>query len=39
MALRVTMNYNADILGSQVTLDTLFGVGIGRNQFGVEVRT
>jgi hypothetical protein len=38
MAIRVTMNYNGDILGSQITIDTLFGVGIGRNQFGVEVR-
>lgn len=39
MAIRVTMNYNADILGSQITIDTLYGVGIGRNQFGVEVRS
>ena len=39
MAIRVTMNYNPDILGSQITIDTLFGVGIGRNQFGVEVRS
>jgi hypothetical protein len=39
MALRVTMNYNADILGSQITVDTLYGTGIGRVQFGLEVRT
>lgn len=39
MAIRVTMNYNADILGSQITIDTLYGVGIGRNQFGLEVRS
>lgn len=39
MALRVSMNYNADILGAQVTIDTLYGVGIGRNQFGVELRS
>ena len=39
MALRVTMNYNADILGAQITIDTLYGIGIGRNEFGVEVRS
>jgi hypothetical protein len=39
MAIRLTMNYNADILGSQITIDTLYGVGIGRNQFGMEVRS
>jgi hypothetical protein len=39
MAIRVTMNYNADILGAQITIDTLYGVGIGRNQFGLEVRS
>lgn len=39
MALRLTMNYNANILGAQITLDTLYGIGIGRNQFGVEVRS
>ncbi len=39
MAIRVTLNYNSDILGNQITIDTLYGVGIGRNQFGLEVRT
>lgn len=39
MALRVTLNYNSNLLANQITVDTLYGVGIGRNEFGVEVRS
>lgn len=39
IVIRVTMSYNADYLGVQVTIDTLYGVGIPRPTAGVVVST
>jgi hypothetical protein len=37
LALRVTMSYNADNLGVQVTMDTLYGVAKLRDEKGFVV--
>ncbi len=39
MGLRVTLSYNADYLGVQVTIDVLYGVAILRNNHAVVVST
>lgn len=39
MGLRVTMSYNPDYLGVQVTIDVLYGVAELRDAFGVVVST
>jgi len=39
LVLRVTMSYNNDNLGTQVTIDTLYGVSILRDAKGFQVLT
>lgn len=39
MGLRVTISYNPDYLGVQVTIDVLYGVAVLRNSHGVVVST
>jgi hypothetical protein len=39
IGLRVTMSYNADYLGVQVTVDVLYGFAELRDAFGVVVIT
>jgi hypothetical protein len=38
-SLRITMSYVSGQLGTLVTVDTLYGVGVLRNQFGVIVKS
>lgn len=39
IGLRVTISYNPDMMGVQVTVDVLYGVAVLRNNHGVVVRT
>ena len=39
IGLRVTISYNPDYMGVQVTVDVLYGVAVLRNTHGVVVRT
>ena len=35
--LRVVLSFNPNTLGQQITVDVLYGVGVLRNQFGIQL--
>jgi len=39
LGMRVTMSYQPNTLAQQFTVDMLYGVGVLRNSFGVQVRS
>ena len=39
LSVRVTMSYDANLLGGQVTVDLLYGVALARDEFAVDLQT